>query len=339
MKQADLRMLIKTAATAVQKQYPSSLTMIAAKDLVPVSEWASTGSVALDRAISAKCPGGIPIGPKRGRVVHLYGDPSTGKSLILDVLFASCQAQGGVCIVSETEGSRDPHFAAAVGLNLDDLVIQRPDTIELLFDSGMAYILKLRDGGFDGPVLWGLDSLETVEAGRTFGIKMSGKEGGNFQFGGGRAAAISAGCRKIAAMCNRTQTSFVILNQMKDNVGVMFGATKKPTGGNSPKFMASVEVRLSSSKFGKIERNGRIYARWVHARVEKNKVAAPFAQCDFLIDFDKGVNKWAGLMEALETESLVRRDKDGTNFVDLKTGEVVPLLDFIGWASATGRLE
>src|SRR3990172_12807154 len=95
------------ASAAVRKKYGGARSERAARELEPAGLWASTGSAVLDRAIAGKLPGGVPMGPNRGRTVHLYGDPSLGKSLLLDHVMKSVLDLGGVALVSETEGSRD----------------------------------------------------------------------------------------------------------------------------------------------------------------------------------------------------------------------------------------
>lgn len=343
----DLDRVMADVAVAVDKNFPDAHNAIADTDLVAVSNWASTGSLALDRAIAGRIPGGIPMGPKRGRVVHIYGEKSLGKSVLLDMIFLSTQRMGGLCNVSETEGSRERHFAEAIGVNLRRLNVQRPPTIEMLIDAWLDWEAKTRARvGPDVPLLGGLDSLELVEGKRTYGIKMSGKEGGVHEFGGGRAAAIGAGCRNVAHICATGRTSWVILNQVRESVGVMFGNPKKPGGGKAVPFFASVEIELKSSKYGRIsDDRGRAAGIWVHARVVKNKVAPPFAECEFLIRFDTGVQKWAGVLETLEAEGRVgvKRNKDLTlasnEFTDLKTGEVLPLPQFTKWCMESKVLE
>ncbi len=337
MNQADRRKLVAAAAADVARAFPGSISVMADKDLTSANRWASTGSVALDRVLSRSYPGGLPTGPKRGRVFHLFGDPSTGKTVILDHMMLSNQRQGGHCLYSQTE-EKDPHFPWSIGLDLSSVVMHWPDTIELMIDMGLEWIARVRAKDRESPILWGIDSLEMVEADRTFGVRMSGKEGGKFDFGGGRAAAISQGFRKVARVCSQGPTSLVILNQVKDAIGVMFGAKKKPGGGHAPKFFASVEVSLSFSKYGKVDSGvGNIVAqRWVHARAVKNKVASPFAEADVLIDFEKGVHLWAGLMEQLVAEARIKRD--GSQFMDCKTGEILEVKDFVTWAKRPGVL-
>lgn len=336
--------VVSQATAAVQKRFAGKIpTRTAADDLVLPSVWASTGSLVLDRAIAGKIPGGVPMGPHRGRVVHIFSDPSLGKSLLADQVAKAVEDLGGVTLVSETEGSRDPHFPQAIGLNLKRVTIQRPATIEELFDGGLEWIAEVRKVEPDILILWIWDSVELTEAERTAKERMSGS--GAFQYGGGRSQAIGAGCRKVAVECGRHPTTFLILNQVRENVGVMFGAAKKPPGGLAPRFFASTELQLMSSKLGKRIENGLVVGRWVHAKVVKNKLSEPFAECDFYIDFRKGVHRWAGVMEQLETERVITdiaREKSGKitgkTFVVVATGEELPLEHFTAWCEQAGVL-
>lgn len=336
----DRKRMIERASQAVRKLYGDGKSVRASLDLAFPTMWASTGSYVLDRIIAGHVPGGVPLGPRRGKVIHVFGPWSVGKSVLVDQVGAEVQRKfKGLVLITETEGSRDPHFANAVGLDLTETEIQRPDTLEELFDYGFDWINDVRKQDMQIPIFWGIDSLETIEAAQTFQVKMSGKQGGAYEFGGGRPGKIGAGLRKMANLCSKHQTSVLMINQIRERPGVMFGKKTGSTGGKAPKFLASCEIELTSSRLGVIETNGRATARWVHAKAVKNKVSAPFASGDFLIDFNKGVQRWPGVLEMLEAEKLVRtkRNKDGSladsEFTIIRTGEVLPLTEFIAWCA------
>lgn len=346
MTSPDRRKLIERASAAVKKAYGAGRSVRASLDLAYPTIWASTGSYVLDRIIAGRVPGGIPFGPKRGKVIHAYGKWSVGKSVLVDMVAKDVQQKlKGLTLVSETEGSRDPHFADAVGLDLEEVEIQRPETIEEMNDLGVEWVEDVRKQDQEIPIFWAIDSLETIEAGQTFQVRMTGKTGGAYEFGGGRPGKIGAMLRKMANMCSKHPTSVLIINQMRARPGVMFGKQTGSTGGNAPHFLASCEIELSTSRFGVIERNGRAVARWVHARAEKNKISPPFAQGDFLIDFARGIRPWAGVAEMLEAEGVIVAAKTpkgqvtGEEFTVVKTGEVLPLKDFVAWSEQSKVLE
>ena len=325
--------LIAKASEAVRKRFKTGYSMSAEQALETPSVFASTGSLALDRICSGRNPGGIPIGPTQGRVVHIAGEWSTGKSLILDHLFKSVQDLGGLCLCSETEGSRDTHFARAIGLDLARLEIQRPATIEELVDMGLAWHDEIRStaAGREIPVVWGLDSIDSTEAGKSADKGMT--ESGGWHFGGGRSEALGAGLRKVVNRTARYPTTLVMLNQTRDNVGVMFGPKKRTPGGAAPHFYASLELMLSASPLGltrapsqmqelpaaTLKRLGLQYAketgavlgRWVHAKVTKTKLAPTLqAETDFFIDFRRGCSPWAGMLQRLLMEGFVELAPD-----------------------------
>ncbi len=330
---AGVEALISKASDAVRRRFKTGYSMSAEQALETPSVFASTGSLALDRICSGSNPGGVPIGPTQGRVVHIAGEFSTGKSLILDHMFKSVQDMGGLCLCSETEGSRDTHFARAIGFDLTKLEIQRPATIEELVDMGLAWHDEIRSvaAGREIPILWGLDSIDSTEAGKSADKGMT--ESGGWHFGGGRSEALGAGLRKIVNRTARFPTTLVMLNQTRDNVGVMFGPKKRTPGGAAPHFYASLEVMLSPSPLGltrapsmmhdipaaTLKRLGLQYAkdtgavlgRWVHAKVTKTKLAPTLqAGTDFFIDFRRGCSPWAGMLQRLLIEGTVELTPD-----------------------------
>lgn len=260
----------------------------------------------------------------------------THNSLVLDHLFKSCLDQGGLAMCSETEGSRDPHFADAIGLDLGSVEIQRPESIEEMIDMGLAWHDAIRGSaaGRKVPILWGIDSLDSTEAQKAQDSKgMSGSHG--WQYGGGRSEALGAGLRKIVQRTARYPTTFVMLNQTRDNVGVMFGPQKRTSLGNAPHFYASLEIMLAPSPLGfqraevrdlklgdatrkrlglgdKKHDKGAVVGRWVRAKITKTKIAPTITQeGDFFINFLEGVHRWGGLLAALVRQGAVVMDPDG----------------------------
>lgn len=336
--------LLQAGRTSAQKAVKGSTSETGADALTLPDVWFSTGSLALDRVCRGYNPGGVPA----GRVVHLAGEWSTGKSLILDHLFKSCIDQGGLSLCSETEGSRDPHFAKAIGLDLRLLEIQRPDTIEEMVDSGLAWhdAIRGKPSGKTIPILWGIDSLDSTEAEKSAKAGLSESHG--WQYGGGRSEALGAGLRKMVQRTSRFPTTIVMLNQTRDNVGVMFGPAKRTPLGNPPHFYASLEIMLSAAPLGfqrgpvnalkvtpevrkrlglKAADQGDVIGRWIRAKISKTKVAPTLLQeADFYIDFRKGVHQWGGLFQLLLRQQVITTDPDakkvfhnGEEFPDTKS--------------------
>ena len=337
--------LIESAGAAVKKQFRGSISDVASRALEFPSVWASTGSLALDRLCAGTNPGGLPIGKRQGRIVHIYGEWSTGKSLLLDHLFYDVLVRlRGLAKCCETEGSRDPHFAQAIGLPLDLLVIDRPDTIEQAFDMFEAWHEDVRGQDAKIPVIYGFDSLDSTEAEKSAGEGLS--KGGGWHYGGGRSEALGVALRRMARVCARYPTSVVLLNQVRDNVGVMFGPKKRTPGGNPPHFYASLELYLKASARpgsgyvrsplpvpplsqaavkrlglydlytdkGKVSERGAVVGRYITARVMKTKMSTTLdTTADFYLDFRKGAHRWEGLAERMMFEGRLSCAKDGAS--------------------------
>lgn len=345
-KKFDRRELLDLAEGSVRKRYKDALIGAAARELETPSVFVSGGSLALDRVCAGRLPGGLPIGPRFGRVVHVPGEWSTGKSVLLDEWFRNTIVDlRGLAYCTEAEGTRDTHFATAIGLPLDMLVIDRPGTLEEGVDHFLEWHDAVRAKDPTVPVLAGLDSLDAAEPERA--AKEGLSEGGGWHYGGGKSEALGAGLRKITKRCARYPTTYVILNQTRDNVGVMFGPKKRSSGGNPPHFFASLELWLTLSPLGDVRApyrgtpltpalrkrfgfgpsdHGDVVGRWVRAKVTKTKLASTLGRtADFYIDFERGVHRWGGLLQQMIVDGKVTVREDGTyshRIVDAATGEV-----------------
>lgn len=360
-KRFDRRELLQVAEESVRKTYRGALIGRAAKVLESPSVFVSTGSLALDRICSGRLPGGVPIGERYGRVVHIYGVWSTGKSILLDEMFEDVlNVHGGLAYCIEAEGTRDTHFATAIGTPLDLLEIDQPDTLEEAVDHFLDWHGAVRAKDPRIRVLAGLDSLDATEAGRAAETGLS--EGGGWHYGGGKSEALGAGLRKITKQCARYPTTFVILNQTREAVGVMFGPKQKSTGGGAPHFYASLELSLTLSPLGDVlgpyrgtpltaamrkklgfgpNDHGDVVGRWVRAKVTKTKLASTLhSTADFYIDFAHGIHKWGGLLQQMIVAGRVHVLEDGScrhNVVDadgvVGTHEFQTMDEWLAWVA------
>lgn len=347
----DRKALIRAAQAAVRKSFRGSVIDVASRSLEFPSVWASTGSLSLDRLFAGFNPGGVPMGPRYGRVIHLPGEWSMGKSLILDHLFRSVLVDlKGFAFRTETEGSADPHFADAIGLPTDLLEVDRPETFEQALDHFETWHEVIRREDDEVPVIWGFDSLDSTEAEKSASKGLS--ESGGWHYGGGRAEVLGAILRRMAVVCSKYPTTMVMLNQVRDNPQAMFGPKKRTPGGNPPHFYASLEVWLSPSPRpgggivrsdvpmpklteATVKRLGlynlddtAVIGRYVRAKVTKSKMSTTFGTtADFYLDFRRGVHRWEGLVERLVGEGLVRPNADMTEFemggTEFKTRKVL----------------
>ena len=345
--------LIAQATAAVKKKYKGSISDVASRALEYPTVFASTGSLSLDRLCAGMNPGGVPIGEHYGCIVHIPGEWSTGKSLVLDHLFQDVLVRlKGLAKRTETEGTASPHFPEAIGLPLDLLSIDRPDSFEQAWDMFYEWHADIRKQDRMIPVLWGFDSLDSTEADKSADKGLS--ESGGWHFGGGRAEVLGAILRKMAKVCSRYPTTMVMLNQTRDNVGVMFGPKKRTPGGNPPHFYASLEVWLSGAtgrggkgfvrtnvdlpKFDQkimkhlglfdMDDAGAVVGRYIKGKVTKTKLSTTLdTSAEFYLDFRKGMHRWEGLIERLVLEGTVRTNKDMSEFevLDRATGELTKL--------------
>ncbi len=241
------RALIASAAAAVKKTHRGSISDVASAALEYPSVFVSTGSLSLDRLCSGMNPGGVPIGPRYGCIVHIAGEWACAKTLVLDQLFLDVLVRlKGLAKRTETEGTASPHFPDAIGLPTDLLSIDRPESFEQAQDMFETWHEDVRKQDKTIPVLWGFDSLDSTEADKSAGQQL-GKSGG-WHYGGGRAEVLGAMLRRTAKICSRYPTTLVMLNQTRDNVGVMFGPKKRTPGGNPPHFYCvTPEMRVLTS--------------------------------------------------------------------------------------------
>lgn len=329
----DRKKLMALGQAAVKKAFRGQPTGLAKTEYEFPSVFASTGSLSLDRLFAGRNPGGAPIGPRFGRVIHLAGEWSTAKSLVLDHMFKDVIVRlKGLAKRTETEGSADPHFANAIGLPLDMLSVDRPDSFEKAFDMFIEWHEAIRKEDEEIPIIWGFDSIATTEADKAANQGLS--ESGGWHFGGGKAEALGAGLSKIVKLCSRYPTTLVLINQTRDNVGQMFGPKKRTPGGMAPHFYASLEIWLSGaprpgSGFVRSDRGDvvlqketikrlglydldktAVIGRYIRAKCTKTKMSTTLdTTADFYVDFTKGVHKWEGLIERLVFEGRVKPDE------------------------------
>ena len=230
-----------------------------------------SGSIALDVALG----GGIP----QGRIIELYGYESSGKSLIATKAMAEVQKLGGTVALIDFEMSFDPGFARKLGLNPDELIISQPETME----DGLTVIEALAESNATDLIV--LDSIAAAVPKAEFEAEV-GKQNVALQ-----ARILSQFLRKLIGICAKTGCTVICINQMRDNVGVMYGDPTTTPGGRALKFYSSIRVKVSKMSGGKIEKKlsggkTEVIGQWIKCTVQKNKTATPFRTCEFPVFFD-----------------------------------------------------
>ncbi len=252
----------------------------------------STGVVAIDLATG----GGIP----EGRFTEVFGEWQSGKSLLMYQTIVQCQRSGGVAILFDSERAFDVRWGANLGININELLLFTPESLEDAF-SGMEKAIKaVRSGAFkDSPVLIVYDSLAAsvaeAELKQTFGQPEMAL----------RARVISSALRKMTNLIADYRVALVFVNQLRSKIGVMFGPTSDTTGGRAPKFYAT--LRMEMRKKNRIKKDDNIVGVSGEMEVVKSKIGVPFRRVEFDLFFDKGIDRLSGLLDYLVRYGIIKQ--------------------------------
>jgi recombination protein RecA len=243
----------------------------------------ATGSLALDAALGI---GGVP----RGRVIEIYGPEASGKTTLAQHIMANAQRAGGVAAIIDAEHAFDANYARNLGLDVDNLLISQPDTGEQALE--IAEML-VRSGAVE------VVSVDSVAA-LVPRAELEGEMGDSHM--GLQARLMSQALRKLAAAISKSKTCAIFVNQVRTQIGVMFGNPEITTGGRALKFYAS--VRMEIRRISSIKDGDTVLGNRTRVKVVKNKLAPPFRQAEFDIIYGKGISR-AGELVDLGTESGV----------------------------------
>jgi len=262
-----------------------------------------TGALSLDIALGV---GGVP----RGRITEIFGPESAGKSTLAQHIIAECQRSGGSAAYIDVEHALDPEYAAACGIDIQELLISQPDTGEQALEICEALI---RSSALDIIVI---DSVAALVP----RAEIEGDMGDSLP--GLQARLMSQAMRKLTAAVSRTNTALVFINQLREKIGVMFGSPETTPGGRSLKFYSSVRIdirRIESIKDGQ-----QFIGNRVRCKVVKNKVAPPFRQAEFEIMFlpdMHGINRWSDVLDLGVEHNIVNKAGAFFSYGDLRLGQ------------------
>lgn len=257
-----------------------------------------TGSLGLDMALGV---GGIP----RGRIIEIFGPESSGKTTLSLHIVAEAQKLGGICAFIDAEHAMDPEYSKKLGVKIEDLLISQPDTGEQALEIVESLV---RTGKIDVIVVDSVAALTPKD-------EIEGDMGAYHV--GKQARLMSQALRKLTAIVSRSKTVVIFINQIRMQIGVMFGNPETTPGGKALKFYTS--VRLDIRKIAQIKKGDEVVGSRTRVKVVKNKVASPFKQTEFDIIYNEGISKEGEIIALGEKFKIV--EKTGNSYFYLPTGE------------------
>ena len=260
----------------------------------------SSGSIVLDSLLG----GGFPV----GRVIEIYGPEGSGKTSIALNAAGYVQKHGGTVAFVDFENALDPVYAARLGVDVANLAVAQPDSAE----QGLDLVEQLTEAGVVDLIV--VDSIAAMVP-RT---EIEGSAGD--QQPGVQARLMSRALRKLIGFANRTHTTIIFTNQLREKIGVMFGNPETTPGGKAMKFSAS--QRIDIRKREQIKDGNETIGTKVKLKIVKNKVAAPFAVGETVLTFLKGINRAAELIEVGPDYGVIAKPNN-RSYVDAATGEVI----------------
>jgi len=258
-----------------------------------------TGSIGLDAALGV---GGLP----RGRIVEIFGPESSGKTTLTLHVVAEAQKQGGICAFIDAEHAMDPEYAKRIGVKIDELLISQPDTGEQALEIVESLV---RSGKIDVIVVDSVAALTPRD-------EIEGDMGATHV--GKQARLMSQALRKLTAIVAKSKTIVIFINQIRMQIGVMFGNPETTPGGKALKFYTS--VRLDIRRIAQIKKGEEIMGGRTRVKVVKNKVAAPFKQTEFDLMYNEGISKEGEIIALGEKMGIISKSGTSYSYGDIKLG-------------------
>ena len=291
---------LDTVFSQIEKQFGEGSLMKLGSDQVRKIPSISTGALSIDLALGI---GGVP----KGRVIEIYGPESSGKTTLSLHIAAEAQKAGGVAAFIDAEHALDPIYASALGVDVDELLVSQPDTGEQALE--IANML-IDSEGVDVVVIDSVAALVPQ-------AEIDGEMGQSHV--GLQARLMSQALRKLTSSINKTQTTVIFINQIREKIGVMWGSPETTSGGRALKFYASVRIdirRIETLKIG-----AEMIGNCVRAKIVKNKVAPPFKEAQFDIMFGQGISREGSLLDVGVDHGIVRKAGAWFTYDEIQLGQ------------------
>ena len=291
---------LENAMAQIEKMYGAGAVMKLGQTKSLNVEAVPTGSMTLDLALGI---GGVP----RGRIVEIYGPESSGKTTVALHIIAEAQKLGGEVAFIDVEHALDPVYAAALGVDIDNLIVSQPDSGEQALEIAEALV---RSGAIDAIVLDSVAAMVTK-------AEIDGDMGDTHV--GQLARLMSQAMRKLTSVISKSNCVAIFINQVREKIGVIYGNPETTPGGRALKFYSSVRIEVRRGEA--IKNGGEVIGNRTKCKIVKNKVAPPFKECDFDIMYGQGISRVGEVLDLAVEIGVVNKSGAWFSYNGAKLGQ------------------